>query len=315
MRTNINELMNVDRDRIVTAPIDAVVVTHNSMAVLDALLDSMPAAMAGIPYRTAIVDCGSSDETVQHASARGDCVVIPSRNVGYAAGINRGVTALAGEGPILVLNPDVRLGPGSVRELAIGLAQPGTGITAPKVVEPDGTLSHSLRREPTLARALGLSRTGLPALAENFSSPADYARSHVVDWAVGAALLVSRDCYRRLSGWDESYFLYSEETDFCLRARDSGLATLYVPSAECCHIGGASGRSGRTHAMQVLNRVRLYRRRHGLTMSALYFASIVAAEVSRVLCGNPESLESLACLLSKRRRPAELGCSDRFLPR
>ncbi|GGU07041.1 glycosyltransferase family 2 protein [Nocardioides albus] len=295
--------------------IEIVIVTHNSEQVIDALLDSIPAASGDLSTRVVAVDCGSTDGTCARLRERDDCEVVETANVGYAAGINLGVETLGGSGPILVLNPDVRLHEHAVTEMVGALADPAVGIVAPRVLEADGRPSLSLRREPSLGRALGLSRTGAHRLTEKVSDPVAYSSAGVVDWALGAALLVSRECHDRLGGWDESYFLYSEETDLCLRARDIGLVTRYVPTAVCTHIGGGSGRSGRTHAMQVVNRVRLFRRRHGPLASALYFALITLGEVSWVVRGSAPSRTSLAALLLKRRRPAELGCSERLLPR
>jgi N-acetylglucosaminyl-diphospho-decaprenol L-rhamnosyltransferase len=294
--------------------IDVVVVTYNSRHVVGDLLASLPAALAGLPARTVVVDNGSTDGTRELLAARTDCLLVPSANDGYAAGVNRGVAALAGDGPILVLNPDVRLAPSSVRDLVEALRLPGTGVTAPRVLNEDSTLFPSLRREPTIPRALGLSGRGRPWLSETVAEPEAYETAHTVDWALGAALLVSRDCHDLLEGWDESFFLYSEETDFCLRARDRGLATRYVPTAVCTHIGGASGRSPRLNTMQVLNRVRLYRRRHGVAVSWAYFALALVAEARRTVTGNADSRDAVVSLLRPHRRPHELACAGSLLP-
>lgn len=294
--------------------IDVVVVTHNSSDVVADLLDSLPAALDGLAAQVVVVDNASADDTRAIVSARADCLLIQADNLGYSAGINRGVRALAGRGPILVLNPDVRLHPGCVRQLVEALAVPGTGIVAPKVLDADGVLFHSLRREPSLGRALGLSRTGRPAFSEAVTEPSAYAVSHTVDWALGAVVLVSRDCHELLHGWDESFFLYSEETDLCLRARDIGLVTRYVPTAVCTHIGGGSGQSPTTHSMQIVNRVRLYRRRNGAALGAVYFALALAREASWVLRGESRSRTAIESLVFPRRRPAELNCSKEFLP-
>ena len=77
------------------------------------------------------------------------------RNLGYSAGINAAVAAAAPSDAVLILNPDVRLARGSVATLAAGLREPGVGIAAPRVTGPDGALDHSLRRDPTVLRALG----------------------------------------------------------------------------------------------------------------------------------------------------------------
>lgn len=297
-------------------PIDVVIVTFNSGHVIAGLLDSLPQAMDGLPYRTVVVDNGSSDDTVRLLRNRAEVHVIESTNRGYAAGINLGTAALRGTGPILVLNPDVRLSPRSVRPLVRAISgTPGIGIAAPRVLDPDGSLFLSLRREPTLARALGLGRTGHRCLSERVDDRNEYDREQFVDWALGATLLVSRECFEVLHGWDETFFLYSEETDFCLRARDAGLRTLYVPSSVVTHIGGQSGQSPRIHAMQVINRVRFYRRRHRTLASWAYFLATLASETSWLLRGRARSGTALAGLLFPWRRPEELGCSHRFMPR
>ncbi|MGH3068583.1 MAG: glycosyltransferase family 2 protein, partial [Streptosporangiaceae bacterium] len=214
----------------------------------------------------------------------------------------------------LVLNPDVRLSPHSVPPLLAALAEPGTGIVVPQLRAPDGSLEPSLRRMPTLLRAAGLEKTGLAAVSERIAGPDEYTYPHVVDWAQGAVLLMSRACFDKLNGWDESFFLYSEETDFSLRARDLGLLTRYEPRSVATHIGGASGRNDNTHAMQIVNRVRLYRRRNGTLASWCYFWLTIASELTWVARGHPQSRFAISALLRPSLRPGELGCSDRRLP-
>jgi GT2 family glycosyltransferase len=291
--------------------LDIVVVTYNSAHVVGDLLDSLPAALGGISTQVTVVDNGSTDETVKVVQERGDCHVIQSNNVGYAGGINRGVREGAGAAAILILNPDTRLHENSVAPMLAGLQRPGVGIVAPMVVSESGKLELSLRRDPTLPRALGLTKTRLPALSEYVQEHDAYREAHAVEWALGAALLVSRKCFDDVGGWDESYFLYSEETDFSLRARDLGMATWYDPRAVVMHIGGGSGRSGRTHAMQAVNRVRLYRRRHGVAASWLYYWLIIGSELTWIVRGNAPSRSAVAALLRPSLRPAELGCSER----
>jgi N-acetylglucosaminyl-diphospho-decaprenol L-rhamnosyltransferase len=293
-----------------------VIVTYNSSHVIGGLLDSLPAALDGLTADVVVVDNGSADGTADQVAARDDCRVVRSANVGYAGGINRGVReAAATAGAILVLNPDARLAGRSVAPLLEALREPGTGIVVPQIRSATGTLEPSLRREPTLLRALGLERTGVAALAERIHDQTQYTYPHLVDWAQGAVVLMSRECFDALKGWDESFFLYSEETDLSLRARDLGLLTRYEPRSVAVHIGGQSGQNDATHAMQIVNRVRLYRRRNGVLASWCYFGLAVAREVSWVMRGHQSSRFAIAALLRPSLRPVELGCSDRLLPR
>jgi len=299
---------------VVNPDLAVVVVTYNSAHVVANLLDTIPAALDGLAADVVVVDNGSTDGTPELLAARSDCRLVRATNRGYAAGINRGVREAKQAPAILVLNPDVTLTPGSVRPLLAALRKPATGVVAPQVRGPDGSLHRSLRREPSLARAMGLNFTGLPVFAEYVTRPAEYAVPRVVDWALGAALLISRECFDAVGGWDESYFLYSEETDFSLAARDRGFHTRYEPAAVVTHIGGQSGQNEKTHAMQIVNRVRLYRRRHSRPAAWLYFALTVASELTWAVRAGRRSAFAVLALIRPARRPDELGCSDRLLP-
>jgi N-acetylglucosaminyl-diphospho-decaprenol L-rhamnosyltransferase len=292
-----------------------VIVTHNSAHVVGDLLDSLPAALGRLTADVVVVACGSTDGTTDVLAARGDCRVVPSANVGYAGGINRGVRTALPAKAILVLNPDLRLQENAVPALLTALQQPKVGIAAPQVRSPDGELVLSMRREPTLLRAVGLKRTRLAIFSEYVSDLEQYTRPCTVDWALGAILLMSRQCFEALGGWDETYFFYSEETDLALRARQAGLLTRYEPRAVAVHLGGESGRNHKTYVMQVVNRVRLYRRRHGVLASWCYFWLAAANELSRMSRGRRESWSAIAALLRPSLRPVELGCSGQRMPR
>src|SRR5699024_733965 len=131
--------------------------------------------------------------------------------------------------------------------------------------------SRSIRRTPSLGRATGLAFTGMPALSEHVVEEWAYTYAHPVAWALGAILAVDTACYEQLNGWDESFFLYSEETDFCLRAWDAGWQVIFEPASRVMHLGGGSGQSDATHVMQIVNRVRLYRRRHSQPVTWAYY--------------------------------------------
>jgi len=294
--------------------VNVVIVTYNSMSVIGGLLDSLPSALGGLKYQVVVVDNGSADGTAEFLATRGECRVVRSANVGYAGGINRGVCEAVPAEAILILNPDVRLAKNSVPPLLAALREPDVGIVAPQVRSPLGVLEPSLRREPTLLRALGLTGTRLGVFSEYVTRPADYASPCTVDWALGAVLLISRKCHEMLGGWDESYFLYSEETDLCLRARDKGLLTRYEPRSVAVHIGGQSGRDRRTHVMQIVNRVRLYRRRHGALASWCYYWLTITSELSWLVRGHRQSWASVMAMIRPSRRPSEIGCCTRRMP-
>ena len=291
-----------------------VIVSYNSIHVIEGLLDSLPDALGALTADVVVVDNGSTDGTRELLSRRQDCRLVCSENVGYAGGINLGVRNARHSERILVLNPDLRLHRHAVVAMTAALGQRRTGIVAPQVRTPGGDLHRSLRREPSLLRATGLAGTRLSAFSEYLGRPEAYESPRVVDWALGAVLLISRACYDSVGGWDESYFLYSEETEFCLRARDLGFLTRYEPTALATHIGAQSGQSDSTHAMQIVNRVRLYRRRHSRAASWTYYGLTVASELSWAARGARRSRYAVTALLEPSRRPPQLGCSTDRLP-
>ncbi|WP_275004686.1 glycosyltransferase family 2 protein [Promicromonospora iranensis] len=298
-----------------TPEVAAVVVTYNSAGHVGDLLDSLPAAFGDVTYRTVVVDNGSTDETVRLLRERSDCLVVESTNDGFGAGMNRAVRHAPPAGTVLVLNPDAVLDPEAVPRMLQVLRRPGVGIVAPRTREADGQLSPTLRRTPTVARVGGLSFTRIPWFAERIDDPRAYTAERAVDWACGAIWLLSRECFDALGGFDESYFLYSEETDFALRARDAGWITMYTPQAGGMHVGGGSGTSSATHTMQMLNRVRLVRRRNGTAAAWAYFAMTLLVELRRGVLGHRASWPTLRALVRPSLRPAVLGANDALLPR
>jgi GT2 family glycosyltransferase/glycosyltransferase involved in cell wall biosynthesis len=257
------------------------IVSYNSEAVLGECLAALPAALAGVPATVVVVDNASTDgsrDLVRAVAPEAVLVELPA-NGGYAAGINAACGAYPGR-DVLVLNPDVRMGAGSVPRLLAALDQPGTGIAVPRLHDAAGRLHRSLRREPTVLRALGEAVLGgrlagrIAPLGEVVGAARHYARPTTADWATGAAMLVSAPCLEAVGGWDESFFLYSEETDFALRARGAGFALRLVPDAAAVHLGGEATTRPDLWAVLTTNRVRLYGRRHGPLATAAFRAAV-----------------------------------------
>ncbi|MFB9674798.1 glycosyltransferase [Streptosporangium vulgare] len=272
-------------------PLAIVIVTYSSGKVVEGCLRSLDAALAGAgPARVVVVDNASPDDTVERVRevAPGAEVIQTGRNAGFAAGVNAGIAAADGC-DVLVLNPDIRLAPGSVLLLRQALALPGTGIAAPRLTGETGTLHLSMRRRPTVPRALGEALLGghragrVPALGELVVDPAAYDRPQVVDWVAGAAWLISRACLDALDPLDERYFLYSEETEYMLRAGEAGFAVRYEPRAVAVHLGGEQSTSSRLWALSAANRVRMHRERYGRPRGQLMRLAVGLNELVRAV--------------------------------
>jgi GT2 family glycosyltransferase/glycosyltransferase involved in cell wall biosynthesis len=299
-----------------TRPLTVVIVTYHSAEVIEDCLRSVIAAFEGVQSpRIVVVDNASSDNTLDLVAKTVPeaQVVALQGNRGFAAGVNAGVDAAAGS-DVLVLNPDVRLDPRALAALRARLAVPGTGITVPLLLDERRTPHVSLRREPTALRALGEAVLGgtragrIPLLGELVVDPGQYEKAGTTEWATGAAWLASRECLDALGPLDERYFLYSEETEYLLRAGDAGFAVRFEPEAIAVHLGGEQSTSSSLWALATTNRVRLRRERAGWRAAlAMWFAVTLNEAIRAVARGKESGAKhrfALRELLHMRRWPA-----------
>jgi GT2 family glycosyltransferase len=267
----------------------AIIVTYHSAGVVGALLDTLPAAAAGLRVRVVVVDNDSTDDIGGVLSRYpGVRLVASGGNLGYAGGINVGRRYLGETRSVVILNPDMTLEPGSLRRLHAALGIPGVGAAVPKFLDEDAEPYPSLRREPSLLRAfgdalLGKRWPGRPAwLSEMVWPKAAYLAGAPIDWATGAVLMVASEADAAVGAWDsETFFLYSEETDYARRLRDSGRQIRYVPDAVVRHTGGGSGTGPDLVALNTVNRIRYYRKYHGGAATALFRGVVVLHELLR----------------------------------
>ncbi|WP_433250300.1 glycosyltransferase family 2 protein [Streptosporangium sp. CA-135522] len=302
-----------------TPRIAVVIVTYNSAEVLEGCLGSLAEGAQGVDLAHVVVaDNASRDDSLGIAEK---AVELPirtvqlGRNAGYAAAVNAGIKTvdIRELDAVFVINPDCRLRPGALASLAGVLRQPGCGIAVPRLVNPDGSLQPSLRRMPTVRRALVEAVIGgnlagrIGTLGELVTDPREYERPGVAAWATGAAMLVSTDVIREIGPWDESFLLYSEETEFALRAADRGWTLWYEPASVVEHIGGDSGINPTLAALLIVNKVKLFRRRRSTPASSVYYLAVVLGEGLRALAGRRTSKASVVALLRPSRRLQKLA--------
>jgi GT2 family glycosyltransferase len=181
-----------------------------------------------------VVDNADPDRSADTVRDLPLTVVEMGRNAGFGAGCNAG--AAEGSAPaILFLNPDARIAPADALRLADALDDT-KAAAGPRI---DGELS--IRRFPSLttvyAEALFVHHL-LPKTSELVHT--GYDEPHEADWLTGAVLAVRRKAFDEVGGFDERFFMYSEETDLCRRLRDRGYTIWYEPAAHATHEGGAS---------------------------------------------------------------------------
>jgi len=300
------------------AKIAVVIVTYNSAGVLTDCLASLPAGAKGVALSdVVVVDNASTDQSVRIAEDAAELpvqIVQLGSNRGYAAGFNAGVEVLAGREPdaVLLINPDCRLRPGTLTVMADALSIPRRGIVAPRLLNIDGTLQPTLRRAPTVRGAIaealmGGKLAGRIGVGELIFDKSSHDRAGSSAWATGAALLISWQALVQVGPWNESFLLYSEETEFIFRATDCGWTMWYEPSAVVDHRGGESGTNPGLAALLTVNKVKLFRSRHGRSASTAYSLAVLIGESLRALSGRTTSRASVAALLLPSRRITSLA--------
>lgn len=289
------------------ADVAVVVVTYNSAADISLLIDDLRVAACDRPIRLIVVENQSDDDTVDVVRAHADITLVESGgNLGYAGGINAGLPFIGPCDAVLIVNPDLALAPDAVTRLLVAADTGRIGAVVPLMRDERGAIYPSLRREPTLTRAIGdaifgsrLWRNRPAFLSELDYRTEHYAQRHDVDWATGAALLIPAPVAAAVGAWNEEFFLYSEETDYCRRIRQSGRRIRFEPAAVVAHRGGGSGASPALASLMAVNRVRYVERHHGRVYSVLFRAAVALTELLR--CHDADHRRTLAVVLRRRR--------------
>ncbi|MDX6475030.1 MAG: hypothetical protein QOH95_541, partial [Gaiellaceae bacterium] len=247
------------------ALVDVIVVSYNNHDELRACVEEL----AFVDWVNVIVtDNESSDGTLDAVRDLPIDAVASGWNGGFAFGVNRGWRR--GSAPyVLLLNPDARIEPDSLRRLVDALELDArAAIAAPRITEPGGELDFSQRRFPrlrsTYAEALFLHRF-FPRASwsdEMMRDVSAYAEDGSPDWVSGACMLIRRTVLEDLGGLDEDFFMYGEDKDFCRRARDTGYTIRFVAGSTCIHVGGASTPSRAAAAMLARSRRRYAAKHH-----------------------------------------------------
>jgi GT2 family glycosyltransferase len=245
-----------------------VIVSANDGRWLPPCLSSVLARAGDIDLELIVVDNASTDGTRELVQDRFPQVrVVSSPNRGFAYGNNRGLEHTTAR-YVLLLNPDTEILQGTLRELIDTLdADPRIGLAGVRQVDAEGAPLPTIRRFPSATRALGeaLASERWPLhpswAGERVLDPRTYARAHECDWVSGSFMLVRREALLGAGLLDERFFLYSEETDLCLRIRRAGWRIHHLPLMTIRHHAGKAGARPALVAQDALSR-KLYARKH-----------------------------------------------------
>jgi N-acetylglucosaminyl-diphospho-decaprenol L-rhamnosyltransferase len=221
--------------------VSTVVVTYNALPWVEQALASVRET------ELVVVDHGSTDGTLDLVRDRfPEATVVEQDNLGFGAGNNAGMRVASGRW-YLLLNSDAWLQPGALDALvAFAEEHPDAAVVGPRLLNPDGTLQRSVRGFPTLWR-IATEYLFLRKLAPRsrllnafYAGGFEHDEPRKAEFLMGSVLLVRPEAVEAVGGFDERYFMFSEETDWCYRFRQAGWTTWFFPGAEAVHVGGAT---------------------------------------------------------------------------
>ena len=214
-----------------------IILTYNSSRFIDALLKSIKDFAKD--SEVLIVDNNSTDETVKLAKKYDFVKVLETgENLGFAKGINFGVKRATGDF-LLFLNPDAVLESGKIEDFISIFGDPSVGASGVILLDFEGNAEKSAGKFFNLWDALAIALGLDEALGVRFSSDSKRA----VDFVSGGAMMVRRIAFEKVGGFDENFFMYLEDMDFCYRLRKAGYKTVFTPDIVISHAGqGSSNR-------------------------------------------------------------------------
>ncbi len=270
-----------------------VIINYRTPQLTIECLRALASEVPSVPgTQVAIVDNNSGDGSVEAIGAaitteswESWATLLPSNyNGGYAYGNNFAIRpALQSPNPpayFWLLNSDTQVRPGAIKALVEFMEQhPTVGIVGSSLENPDGTSWSTAFRFPSVLSELeaGLRLGFISKLLSNWVVAQKMGdKPQPVDWLPGASMMIRREVFESIGLMDEDYFLYYEETDFCLQAKRAGWSCWYVPDSRVMHIAGQStgvtARDGTPRRLPQYvfdSRRRYFVKNHGLVYAAL----------------------------------------------
>lgn len=250
-----------------------VIVTWNSEAWIQRCLESIFKQISEITFEVIVVDNASQDKTLQLAmnAFPGVKIIDNQDNKGWATAVNQGIEAAQGR-YICVLNPDTQSVDHTMERLVAFMDEyPAIGVAGPHLLNEDGSTQRSVRRRPGLIDQLLIilklhvlfpdSR----ALSRYLWRDFNYQETQEVEQVMGACLMVRREVFEAVGIFDETFFLWFDEVDFCRRVADRSAYKIYYNAhISLTHAGGDSFDKVRSLRKQrwYLKSLRYYFRKH-----------------------------------------------------
>ncbi len=253
-----------------------VIVPYRAKDEMRVTLDAVYASKTQYNYEVIIVDNDSKDGTLEmirqdylsRPEIAEKTVLIENSNEGFGKGNNKGMAVAKGDF-ILLLNPDTKVAEDNFQVMVDFMkAHPNIGMSSCKLIKANGEIDWASRRSEPNPKIAFYRLSGLQTLFPKTFGAYNVLDKHVdeetqVDCIVGAYMMISRDCYRRVGGFDEDFFMYGEDVDLCYRTRRAGYKIWYYPKTYSYHYKGQSSKKASTFALYHFhNAMWIYYKKH-----------------------------------------------------
>ena len=221
----------------------SIIITHHQTPkLLDLCIDSINKTIGGLKYEIIVMNSEARDKDEEFIKDKWPEIKIISfkKNIGYSKAVNAGIKASIGDF-ILILNADIIVLDGAISKMMEFLEEhEDAGVVAPRLEDYTGNLQVSCFNDPIpsliIARRTFWGKTAKgKKILEKTSVSGNGNDLREVDWAQGSAMMFRRGLIDKVGLWDERFFMYFEDSDWCRRIRQKGYKIIYLPSAKMVH--------------------------------------------------------------------------------
>jgi len=222
----------------------SIIVTHyNTPELLDICLNSIKKTINNIEKEIIVVDSESKERTQELIKEKHSAVKFISfeKNVGYSKIVNAGIKKAKGD-YILILNADIIVLESAVAKMLKYIrSHPKAGIVGPQLIDFTGNIQVSCFSFPSIGFILarrtffGRTKTGKKLLERFISKESNISAPKEVDWLQGSAMMIRKEAIEKVGLWNEKFFMYFEDTDWCRRFWQNGYKVVYLPAAKMAH--------------------------------------------------------------------------------
>ena len=268
-----------------------IIVNYNTQHLLSRCLDAVADNLKQISGKVILVDNFSKDDSVNYIRQHFNNVqlITNDKNIGFGRANNQAIAEIEGE-YVLLLNTDAFLSANTISNTILYMdANPKIGILGVKLTGEDGELQPSCRYFPTLSNIF-LTKTGLNKLFSQVqlidNKNWDATQTQECDWVPGCYYLVRKSVIDQIGLFDPRYFMYYEEVDHCLRAKNAGWKVLYYADSAVIHLGGESAKSEgkltsgkQLNALQTESELLFFRKNYGISKLLLHIFLCMLADL------------------------------------